>query len=157
GVNEDLASYGAAPTENSFSVDGVNMTNTASVGVGFEQFTGGEPTHRPDSFLLNYDQNWIDQVQVTGIGAPAEYGGFTGVAANFSTRSGGNQFHGLFETFFQNQNMIDSNSPNPPSKLPFKTYDISTQLGGPILKDKLWFFTGYEYPHTQTQSDFRGD
>jgi len=95
--------------------------------------------------------NWIEELQVTGIGAPAEYGGFTGVVGNFITRSGGNQFHGLFETFFQNQNLISTNVPDPGPENPFKTYDISAQIGGPILRDKLWFFTGLELPHTEIQ------
>lgn len=133
GVTDDLVAFGAPSSENSFWVDGVNMSNPRD---------GGK-------LLLKYDQNWIDQVQVSGIGAPAEYGGFTGVVANFVTRSGGNQFHGLFETFFQNQDMVGSNWPDPPEKIPFKTYDISTNLGGPILKDKLWFFVGYQYPQKQ--------
>ena len=99
---------------------------------------------------MSYNYNWIDEVQVTGIGAPAEYGGFTGVAANFITRSGGNDFHGLFETFFQNQNLTWSNVPNPGREKPFKAYDINAQLGGPILKDKLWFFSGMSIRYTQT-------
>ena len=89
-------------------------------------------------------------MQVTGIGAPAEFGGFTGVVGNFVTKSGGNQFHGLYETFFQNQDMVSTNYPDPGPKIPFKNYDISAQLGGPILKDKLWFFSGFNYVHTQT-------
>src|SRR5262249_36567549 len=94
--------------------------------------------------------DWIEEVQVIGIGAPAEYGGFTGVIANYTTRTGGNQFHGLFDTFFQNENLTSSNVPEPDPDKEFKTYDFTSQLGGPILRDKLWFFAGLQYPHTET-------
>jgi hypothetical protein len=130
----NLMAYGAAgEVANSVWIDGVNVSNPNS----------GDLT-------MGYNQNWIDEVYVTGIGAPAEYGGFTGVVANYTTRSGGNQFHGLFDTFFQNQNLTWSNVPNPNPEKPFTTYDVSAQLGGPIVKDKLWFFSGIQFPHTET-------
>lgn len=156
GVKDDLSAYGADSHENSYWIDGVNMTSPSVVYIG-----GMWENHSksPGTLTLQYDQNWINQVQVTGIGAPAEYGGFTGVVGNFVTKSGGNQFHGLYETLFQNQHMVSSNVPNSQwkdlfpdqdKKIPFHSYDISTQLGGPILRDKLWFFVGFQYPHHET-------
>ena len=126
--------YGAqGEVANSFWIDGVNVNNPRNGGM-----------------TMGYNQSWIEEVHVTGIGAPAEYGGFTGVVANYTTRSGGNDFHGLFETFFQNEKLSSTNVPDPGEETPFTTYDFSTQLGGPILRDKLWFFTGIQYPHTET-------
>lgn len=134
-VDDQLRAYGAeGQAANSYSIDGVNVANPRT-GLLFGEF--------------NY--NWIDEVHVAAIGAPAEYGGFTGLAANFITRSGGNQFHGLFETFFQNEKLTDTNTPNPNPKIPFTSYDASAQLGGPILRDQLWFFTGFEYTHHETE------
>lgn len=133
GVGDDLIAYGGdGQKANSLWMDGVNMSDP-----------------RNGTLNVEYDYNWIDEVQVAGIGAPAEYGGFTGVVGNFITRSGGNQFHGLLETFFQNQNLFSTNTPDQEQTSPFKSYDISAQVGGPILRDKLWFFSGYEYPSTQ--------
>jgi carboxypeptidase family protein/TonB-dependent receptor-like protein len=156
GVKDDLSAYGSDPHENSYWIDGVNMTSPSIVYIG-----GAMENHskNPGTLTLQYDQNWINQVQVTGIGAPAEYGGFTGVVGNFVTKSGGNQFHGLYETLFQNHHMVSTNVPesqwadlfpNQNQKAPFHSYDISTQLGGPILRDQLWFFVGYQYPHHET-------
>ena len=48
------------------------------------------------------NHNWIQEVQVIGLGANAEYGGFTGVASNSLFRSGSNMFTGLFETLYEN-------------------------------------------------------
>src|SRR5262249_34856226 len=78
GVGEAQVAYGSSRVGNVHWFDGVDITN---------QFTG-LPVVEP-----NY--NWIQEVQVVGLGAPAEYGGFTGVVANSITRSGSNQFHGL--------------------------------------------------------------
>ena len=53
--------------------------------------------------FANY--NWFQEVQFAGLGAPAESGGFTGLASNSLIRSGGNRFSGLFETLYQNEDM----------------------------------------------------
>ena len=56
------------------------------------------------------NHNWIQEVQVIGLGANAEYGGFTGVASNSLFRSGSNKFRGLFETLYENDSLTDSNT-----------------------------------------------
>jgi hypothetical protein len=134
-IDDQLTAYGAeGQSANSYSIDGVNVANP-----------------RNGLFFGEFNYNWIEEVYVAAIGAPAEYGGFTGVAANFITRSGGNQFHGLFETFFQNEKLSSTNTPNPEPKLPFTSYDGSAQVGGPIFHDRLWFFTGFEYTQRETR------
>jgi outer membrane receptor protein involved in Fe transport len=91
--------------------------------------------------------NWIEEVSVVGIGAPAEYGGYTGVVTNSVSRSGSNEFHGLFETFWQNESTTSSNTEDlgvsPPQTDLFS--DNTAQLGGPIVRDRLWFFSGLNY------------
>ena len=57
--------------------------------------------------FANY--NWFQEVQFAGLGAPAESGGFTGLASNSLIRSGGNRFSGLFETLYQNKDMTADN------------------------------------------------
>lgn len=137
GVSDDLVAYGGdGDMANSIWIDGVNVSSPS---------TGGSRDN-----IAGYNYNWIDEAHVSGIGAPAEYGGFTGVVGNFTTRSGGPQYHGLFETFFQNQNLIATNTPNPGQEYPLKNYDFTAQVGGPILRDKLWFFSGIEYTFHQT-------
>ncbi|HSO23330.1 MAG TPA: carboxypeptidase regulatory-like domain-containing protein, partial [Chondromyces sp.] len=44
--------------------------------------------------------DWIQEVQVGGLGADAEYGGFTGAVVNMITKSGGNDFHGDIRAFY---------------------------------------------------------
>jgi outer membrane receptor protein involved in Fe transport len=133
GVGEDQVAYGSTPMGNAHTVDGVDITN---------QFSG-LPVVEPNI-------NWIEEVQVAGLGAPAEYGGFTGVVANSVSRSGSNEFHGLVETFFQDDS-FNSNNVVDEDTTPFEKIftDTTAQLGGPILRDKLWFFTGLQYLYTK--------
>lgn len=146
GVDDDLNAYGAdGPKANTISIDGVTMSDSRAS-------SDFDPRHGASLLLVSgYNYNWIEDVHVAAIGAPAEFGGFTGVAGSFTTRSGGNQFHGLFETFFQNESLTSTNVPNPPPEKPFKTYDINGQVGGPILRDKLWFFAALQNIHKETQ------
>ena len=80
--------------------------------------------------------------------------GFTGVASNSLIRSGGNRFSGLFVTLSsQNKDMTADNLSddvlelNPDltaNKLDYVT-DTTAQIGGPIRRDKMWFFTSFQY------------
>ena len=88
-------------------------------------------------------------MQFQGLGAPAEYGGFTGAVVNTITKSGGNKFSGLFDFFGTNGSLGGNNVPsavaaqNPSLKDPAKTTkyaDITTQFGGPLKQNKLFFF-----------------
>jgi hypothetical protein len=135
GVGDDQVAYGATGfTANRIWIDGVDVSS---------------PTLGQLYASMNY--NWIEEVQVTGLGAPAEYGEYTGIVGNFLTRSGSNSFHGLFETFFQNENLVSNNTPDTDLQSKFNSYDVTGQLGGPILRDKLWFFTGFHYPYSEEQ------
>ena len=99
-----------------------------------------------------FNYNIIDEVQVGGIGQPAEYGGFTGAVINTITKSGGNRFSGLSEIRYTNDGAlfspnVDSTSAiaqeNPNLGFPFgviKLSDYTVQLGGPLKKDKAFLF-----------------
>ncbi len=141
GIGDDLVTYGADPHGIHATIDGVSVGSPN----GRDSWVNG-----PTPIFVEYDYNWIDEFQITGIGAPAEFGRFTGVTGTFITRSGSNQFHGLFETFFHNENLTSTNLPDPDPEVPFQSFDISTQLGGPILRDKLWFFSGVQHGHNET-------
>ncbi len=100
----------------------------------------------------------IQETQVLTSGIPAEYGRFSGGVVNAITKSGGNTFSGSFR---------DSLSDPTWSKLtPFdvtsgvthtskvnKTYEFT--LGGPIRKDKIWFFAAGRLADSQTQKTFQ--
>ncbi len=91
------------------------------------------------------------ELQVTGIGAPAEYGNFQGAVINVVSKSGSNTFHGSAEVFLRSQSLTASNTPN--ENWPYHIshwHDVYFTLGGPLIKDKLWFFVLAN--HTRQQS-----
>ena len=134
GVNSGSAYGGDADSGNALMLDGVD-TRDPEGGTAWTFF--------------NY--NIIEEVQVGGLGAPAEYGAFTGAFVNTITKSGGNRVAGLFDVNYTNDadifsgNNITSeiSAANPALADPAtvtKLLDVTAQLSGPIIHDKLFFF-----------------
>lgn len=138
GVNPNtLSAFGSGgETSNAWMIDGVDVS---------------DPRSGAQWLFANY--NWFQEVQVAALGAPAEYGGFTGVASNSLIRSGGNRFSGLFETLFQNSDMTGDNvssevleqNPSLTADSVDKISDTTVQIGGPLRRDRAWFFTSFQY------------
>src|SRR6202790_824345 len=83
---------------------------------------------------------------------PAEYGRNSGAIVNLATRSGTNEYHGELFEFFRNNDLdarnffnstVDSKGAANP-QAPFKRNDFGADFGGPIVKNKLFFFLAYE-------------
>ena len=76
----------------------------------------------------------------------AEYGRSAGAVVNIVTKSGGNQYHGSASEFFRNNAMDARNFFNDTSlpQNPFHNNQFGGSLGGPIVKDKTFFFVDYE-------------
>jgi hypothetical protein len=132
GINASSAFGGASDSANSLNIDGVDTRDPS----------GGTPW-----MFFNY--NLLDEVQVGGIGQPAEYGGFSGAVVNSITKSGGNRFAFMTEIRYTGDWLGGDNTSaelkakNPGLADPAvvnKMTDYTVQLGGPILRDKLFFF-----------------
>jgi outer membrane receptor protein involved in Fe transport len=159
----------AMPTAQ-FAVDIVNMAPGvsgdvaygASDGTGISYQVDGVDVSDPElgSAWVFLDYNIIEEAKVMGIGLNAEYGAFTGVIFNSITKSGGNEFSGHAEIIGQSTNKkflgmdnffaTDNNQAyiedNPGLTSPIQgLWDSSFHLGGPIKKDKVWFFLGLQY------------
>jgi hypothetical protein len=145
GVNGDVAFGASESTGIAYSMDGVNVAD-------------------PDagSAWVFSDYNIIEEAKVMGIGLPAEYGNFTGVIFNLVTKSGGNQFSGHFEFDFQGYQSTSAfwqanNNEAYLTDFPDLTspsnwlMDINAHLGGPIVKDKLWFYVGGQFYRTKNR------
>ncbi len=120
--------YGSSGAENAFYIDGVNTTN-AEYG-----FQGKE---------LNFE--FIDAVEVKTGGYEAEYGRATGGIINVVTKSGSNELHG--DAFgYDNNDSLQANSKTVAGGTPatLTRKDYGADLGGYILKDKLWLFGAYD-------------
>ncbi len=141
GVNNDVAYGASSGTGVSWQMDGVGV---------------GDPAGGTAWVFL--DHNIIEEAKVMGVGLPAEYGGFTGVIFNLITKSGGNEFSGHIEFLFQgkqndspkglwqttNNSTYSTDFPAITAPLE-KLMDGNAQLGGPILRDKLWFYGGAQW------------
>jgi hypothetical protein len=83
---------------------------------------------------------------------PAEYGRNSGAIVNLATRSGTNEYHGELFEFFRNNDLDARNFFNPAvsatgaalPQAPFKRNDFGADFGGPIKKNKAFFFLAYE-------------
>lgn len=106
------------------------------------------------------NSNWMDEVQIVSLGAPAEYGEFSGTVANFLTRSGSNDFHGLVEYRKTPGSWVADNRGSLSDALRTRftpanvltQWDTNAQIGGPIMRDRLFFFTGFQYIKNITQA-----
>jgi len=89
-----------------------------------------------------FNQETIAEFQVLTAGFRAEFGQASGAIVNVITKSGGNDYHGLASLFFRNSVFDSSNSLDPTqTDAPFlQRWDYSLALGGPIVKDKVFFF-----------------
>ena len=132
GVNSGSAFGGNSDYANALLLDGVDTRDPE----------GG-------SAWTFFNYNIIEEVQVDGLGQPAEYGGFTGAVVNTITKSGGNRFSSLFEMRYTSSKFASNNVSNKvitlnPSLAAAvkvnKMTDYTVQLGGPFIKDKLFFF-----------------
>jgi len=125
-------SFGGSTTDNSYQLDGTDFT-APSTGAAW-------PWPNTDT---------IEEVQVLSLGASAEYGNVQGAVFNVVTRQGSNEFHGDGNFYFQHQNLTGRNTTDEQDDgLPYhrdKFLDTTWQLGGPIAKDKLWFFGSFQY------------
>ncbi len=138
--------YGSGTNENEFLVNGVNST---------------DPRGSSWGSLVNVNFDTIEEVQLIALGAKAEYGSATGVAVDVLTKSGSNQFHGKVSAFSQLGDPAD-NTPGSNADLgeSWLSLDPSTSslvsrterdrelaltFGGPIVKDRIWFFSGMNF------------
>lgn len=112
-------------TDNLYYIDGVNVT---------DPLTG--------TFGANLNSEIIQEMQVLTGGIPASFAGGSGLISKVVTKSGSNTFHGSVNYYLQNSSLVSNNKHLAANE--FSTYDAAVTLGGPIVKDKLWFFTSYQ-------------
>jgi hypothetical protein len=107
------------------------------------------------SLMNNVNSNFIQEVKIQTSNASAEYGRTAGVTFNIVTKNGTNQFHGsAFETF--RNDALDARNFFSIQKTELRFNDFGFTTGGPIRKDKIFFFFGEEWKRLrQTSSPSR--
>lgn len=137
---------GASGAENVYVVDGINTTSIR---------TG----QSAKGLLVDF----VEEVQVKSSGYNAEFGGAMGGVINVITKSGSNNFHGDFGSYYSSNDLNGKVRPtlrlNPTNTTiaeyitypddDLKRIEPGGTIGGPVLKNKAWFFAGY-LPSLQT-------
>ncbi len=125
---------GANPRFNSLTVDGVRLNDE----FGLRQ--GGFPTNR-----VPFSIDSIDQVAVEFAPFDVQYSGFTACNINAVTKSGSNEWHGgVFYDYTDDSLIGDKLEGDELNVADFDESRFGFHVGGPIIKDKLFFFASYE-------------
>jgi carboxypeptidase family protein/TonB-dependent receptor-like protein len=104
-----------------------------------------------------FNQETIAEFQVLTTGYKAEFGQASGAIVNVITKSGSNAYHGVGSLFFRDDALDSTNSLDPTrtQPLPLRRYDYSAAGGGPIVRDKVFFFGSAEQISERRQLDFK--
>lgn len=152
------SAYGSAANENVFLVNGVNATN---------------PRGAPWGSLVQVNYNTVEEVKIVSLGSKAEYGSFSGAAIDVLTKSGGNEFKGDVayysklgnaannatlnfgggtNPFIKGQRLFYADPADTLVTRPISNWEGSATFGGPIMKDRLWFYGGYDNTKAKTDT-----
>ena len=136
GTDNSVSVLGSGANENLYLLDGTNFTCPCS----------GGPQPQPDVDV-------IEEVHVDSLGASAEFGNIQGAVINVVTKQGGRIFAADFSYYGQPGGLTGS-----PVQLPctrcsaaeteytrVQYRDLTTHLGGPLVRDRVWIFGGYQY------------
>src|SRR6266850_5303316 len=129
GRDRDPSVAGSSGPENNYILDGVNTTDPAF---------GGSGANLPFEF--------VQEVEIKTGAYGAEYGKSTGGIFNVITKSGGNEVHGDAFGYFSTKSLVRKTNQFPfTGSAPngFSEIDAGIDIGGPIKKDKIWFFGAF--------------
>jgi hypothetical protein len=138
--NNQLTIGGAFAYDNVFLMDGVDINDNVL----------GQPNNL-------FIEDAIQEQQVLTSGISAEYGRFGGGVVNVITKSGGNLFSGAFRSNFTNpawgvETPLEKSVGTTRASKLSPTHEITA--GGPLLRDRAWFFGGTRIERTTTQGTF---
>ena len=169
GVNVTAAQFESLPTQRSFQqltsiAPGVNMEmgDSRSGQLGNSPNVGASSAPENNYIIdglsttdarygtsgTNLTMNFVEEVQVMTGGYSAEYGRSTGGVFNVITKSGGNEFHGDVFGYVSQGDWSDKrvrNRSKDSAKLAdlVDSQDLGLSIGGPIMRDRLWFFGAF--------------
>jgi hypothetical protein len=134
---------GARPNSTSLNIDGGNNLDSGSNG----------------SQINNVGIDFIQEVKIQTSNFSAEYGRQSGSSVNVVTKSGTNRFSGSAFEFFRHDGMDKANYFSPVGadgkkvKQRLRFHDYGGALGGPIIRNRMFFFAGQEYKNIRRQTN----
>lgn len=131
--------HGSSERDNTYNLDGVNVTDPVT---GTQAGT--------------FSVDIMEELSIQTAGLPAEYGSVRGAVVNVVTRSGGNRFSGMASVYFRNDKLQGSNTKGTVFEGQKSGFDYEAEpgfnLGGPIIKDKIWFYANFSLNKSQEYS-----
>jgi carboxypeptidase family protein len=122
------------------------QTNNVTIDGGFNLQSGSNASQ-----INNLGLDYIQEVKIQTSNFSAEYGRNSGAQVSLVTRSGGNDFHGSAFEFLRNDK-LDARPFFAPVRPPLRFNNFGYSIGGPIFKDKLFFFGGQEWKYLRRLS-----
>ncbi len=131
------SAHGGSVRDTSYNLDGLNLS---------------DPTSGEQGVFFGMDI--MEEVAVSSGGLSAEYGGTRGTTLNVVTKSGGNKLSGTASIYYRGEGLQSDNTEGTileGRKSGFKSeIEPGVTLGGPVIKDKLWFFGNMSYNKNET-------
>ena len=146
GAGGNPSVFGANLGQSSYLIDGLNTTDPV--------------TH---TFTSNFTFDAIQEIAIQTSGFEAEYGKAIGGIINVITKSGGNEFHGTLDARYRSEKLTEEGERTrdfPPGtetlrydrdRQDFQNFSPSATLGGPLMRDRIWFFGSLERPMFENQ------
>src|SRR5215468_8021935 len=138
GTFGDIRFSGRAVQQNAVRYDGVEGSAIIDASPGNLNGEIASP------FRLQASLENVQEFRVESNSYPAEYGTGTGGQVTVVTKSGSNRFHGSAFEFLRNDKLDSRNFFDRDIKSPLRLNQFGASLGGPIVKEKFFFFTSYE-------------
>ncbi len=136
---ERFSAYGSSIQGIQYSVDGVVINS---------------PEAGETEWEMDFDN--LEEVSILGVGANAEYDGFSGVIVNAVTKTGGNEFHGMGSIYYSDSDWTSSNTSNPDLErggVRETRWEVPMNLGGRLIRDKLFFFASLKFQKAESPGD----
>ncbi|MPZ19412.1 MAG: TonB-dependent receptor plug domain-containing protein [Luteitalea sp.] len=147
---------GSPALGNNLMLDGVDMSFGENNGSASDTSAGASG----GALINTISVEAVAEFKATGSAFSAEYGRATGGVLNVTTKSGSNQLHGTAFEFFRHDaldaNSFFSNLDGAP-KPPLRWNQFGGNLGGPVLRDRLFFFFNYEGAHVRRSDAVTGN
>src|ERR1044072_6985213 len=146
-LNDDQLELTTSLATNNQSINGYRgQTNNVTIDGGFNLQSGSNASQ-----INNLGIDYIQEVKIHTSNFSAEYGRNSGAQVSLVTRSGSNDFHGSAFEFLRNDK-LDARSFFAPVRPTLRFNNFGYSFGGPIFKDKLFFFGGQEWKYIRRLS-----
>jgi outer membrane receptor protein involved in Fe transport len=122
-----LSARGAREYDNSFTIDGVTAQD-----------------HFFNTLSVSPSVDALEEFKVETSNYGADKGDRSGAQVNIVTRSGTNKLHGTLFEFLRNDVLDAKNFFDPPEIPPYRQNQFGGTIGGPVVKDRVFFFSSYE-------------